>query len=304
MELRVLKYFLATAREGTITGAANYLHLTQPTLSRQLKDLENELGQELFIRSNHSISLTPEGMLLRKRAEEILDMVAKTERELATTNDTIEGEIYLGCGETDVLKDIADIIVEIRKQYPEIIFHMSSGTLEEVTEKLDKGLLDFGVIMNPSDSLKYNSITLPKKDLWGIVTRKDNPLAQKRELSFDNLEGIPLILSRKVLRNYSQNNEFYNWFNAKKDKLNIAATHTLFYNAATMVQQGVGSVLTLNNLANTNKGSDLCFIPLTPRIESGWDIVWKRYQMFSPAAKLFLEKVQEKFSKDSQLSRT
>lgn len=295
MEIRVLKYFLTTAREGTITGAANYLHLTQPTLSRQLMDLEKELGQKLFIRTNHIISLTPEGMILRKRAEEILDMVEKTEKELQATNGDIKGEIYLGCGETEVLKSVADVIVRTREQYPEIIFHMSSGTLEEVTEKLDKGLLDFGFIMHSDDNLKYNFITLPQKDLWGIVTRKDNPLAKKSKITFDDLEGIPLILSRKVLRNYSQNNEFYSWYNSKKDKLKIAATHTLFYNAAIMAQQGVGSVLTLNVLKDNEKNSELCFRALTPKIETGWDIVWKRYQVFSPAAKLFLEKLQEEF---------
>lgn len=296
MEIRVLKYFLTTARVGTITGAANYLHLTQPTLSRQLMDLERELGQKLFIRSNHTISLTQEGMLLKKRAEEIVEMVEKTENEFNSLTEDVAGEVYIGCGETEAFKGIAEVVAQIQKQNPQIVFHISSGTFEDVTEKLDKGLLDFGFIMHSADNIKYNIITVPQKDIWGIVTLKDNPLARKSSVTFDDLEGIPLILARKVMRNYSQNNEFYDWYNSKKDKLNIAATHTLFYNAAILAQQGVGSVLTLNILKENEKNSNLCFVPLSPKIETGWDIVWKKYQVFSPAAKLFLDKLQEKYN--------
>ena len=295
MEIRVLRYFLTVAREGSITGAANYLHLTQPTLSRQLQDLERELGQKLFIRTNHNVVLTPEGMILRKRAEEILDMVEKTEKEFSSISENISGEIHIGSGETYIFKCIADVINEMRNDFPQIIFHIYSGNLEDVTEKLDKGLLDFGITMQPSDLSKYNRISLPEKDLWGVVMRKDSPLAQKDFISFEDLEKVPLILSKKAFREPISDSEFYKWFNEKKEKLNIAATHNLFFNAALMVEEGVGYLLTLNNLANTSKTSSLCFRPLSPKIETGWDFIWKKYQFFSPAAKLFLQKIEEKF---------
>lgn len=295
MEIRVLRYFLTVAREGSITGAANYLHLTQPTLSRQLQDLERELGQKLLIRTNHNVTLTPEGMILRKRAEEILDMVDKTEKEFSSIKENISGEIYIGSGETDIIRCIGKVIQEIHSEFPQIIFHMYSGNLEDVTEKLDKGLLDFGIVMQPSDLSKYHRISLPEKDIWGVVMRKDSQLAKKDFVVLKDLENIPLILSRKAFREPVSDNEFYRWFNEKKEKLNIALTHNLFFNAAVMAELGVGYLLTLNNLANTSKNADLCFRPLSPKFEAGWDFIWKKYQVFSPAAKLFLQKIEEKF---------
>jgi len=296
MEIRVLKYFLTVARVGSITGAANYLHLTQPTLSRQLQDLEKELGQKLLIRTNHNVSLTPEGMILRKRAEEILEMVEKTENEFSSLKNEITGDVYIGCGETDIIRGIADVIKEVRENYPGIVFHMYSGIFEDVTEKIDNGLLDFGVTIQPADLTKYNTINLPDKDDWGVIMRKDSELAQKEVVTFDDMEKVPLILAKRAFRNPTPDNEFYKWFNEKKDKLNIAATHTLFYNGAIMVEQGIGYMFTLNNLANTSKTSSLCFRPINPALNAKWNIIWKKYQVFSPAAKLFLDKLQEKFN--------
>lgn len=291
MEIRVLRYFLTVAREGSITGAANYLHLTQPTLSRQLQDLEKELGEKLLIRTNHNVTLTPEGMILRKRAEEILDMVEKTEKEFSSLKHELAGEVCIGSGETDTLKSVANLIQEIRKTYPKIIFNISSGIHEDVVEKIDNGLLDFGIVMQPADLSKYNVINLPDNDVWGIVMRKDSELVKKEFVTFEDMEKIPLILSRKVFRKPTPDNEFFRWFNKNKYKLEIAATHTLFYNAAIMVEQGVGYMFTLNNLANTSKNSNLCFRPLKPQMEASWGLIWKKYQVFSPAAKLFLEKM-------------
>lgn len=291
MEIRVLRYFLTVAREGSITGAANYLHLTQPTLSRQLQDLEKELGEKLLIRTNHNVTLTPEGMILRKRAEEILDMVEKTEKEFSSLKHELAGEVCIGSGETDNLKSVANLIQEIRKTYPKIIFNISSGIHEDVVEKIDNGLLDFGIVMQPADLSKYNVINLPDNDVWGIVMRKDSELVKKEFVTFEDMEKIPLILSRKVFRKPTPDNEFFRWFNKNKYKLEIAATHTLFYNAAIMVEQGVGYMFTLNNLANTSKNSNLCFRPLKPQMEASWGLIWKKYQVFSPAAKLFLEKM-------------
>lgn len=293
MEIRVLKYFLTVAKEGSITKAAKSLHLTQPTLSRQIQELEKELNQKLLVRSNHNIKLTNEGLILSKRAEEILDMVEKTQKELSSINKNISGEIYIGSGETEVIKYIAEIIKEINVEYPDISFNMHNGNLEDVTEKLDKGLIDFGIIMQPADSSKYNKISLPKKDSWGIVMRKDSCLANKKSISLTDLEKVPLILSKKVFRKISANDEIFQWFNDKKKNLKVVMTHNLFYNAAIMAEQGIGYLLTLNNLANTSKNSNLCFIPLEPEIETGWDVIWKKNQIFSPAANIFLERLNK-----------
>lgn len=294
MEIRVLKYFLATAREGSITGAANSLHLTQPTLTRQLQDLEKELKQKLFIRGKHNITLTPEGMILRKRAQEIVDMVEKTEAEFKSINDTVSGDIYIGGGETDSMKYIAEIIKEIQTDYPNIKFYIQSGNAEDVTEKLDKGLLDFGILIQPVDLSKYEHLALPEKDIWGVIMRKDSPLAKKKYVKLEDLRNLPLLNSRQAIRKTSSKNEFIEWFQGEFKNLNTVATFNLVYNAAVMVKKGVGYAITLDKLVNTSKDSELCFRPLSPKLESSLDIVWKKYQIFSPAAKIFLEKLQEK----------
>lgn len=297
MEIRVLKYFLAVAREGSITGAANSLHLTQPTLTRQLQDLEKELKQQLFIRGKHKVTLTPEGMILRKRAQEIVDMVEKTEAEFQSISDTISGDIYIGCGETDSMKYIAEIIKDIQGDYPDIKFHIQSGNAEDVTEKLDKGLLDFGILIQPVDLSKYDHLTLPEKDIWGVVMRKDSPLAQQKYVTLEDLKGLPLLNSRQAMRKTSGKNEFIEWFKGEYENLNTVATFNLVYNAAVMVKKGVGYAITLDKLVDTSNESELCFSPLCPKLESGLDIVWKKHQVFSTAANLFLDRLKVKFDK-------
>ncbi len=298
MEVRVLRYFLTVAREGSITGAANYLHLTQPTLSRQLQDLEKELGQKLLIRGKHKVILTPEGMMLRKRAEEIVELVDKTEADFRSINDIIGGDIYIGSGETDSMKYIAEIMKDIQQIYPDIKFHIYSGNAEDVTEKLDKGLLDFGILIQPIDLSKYNNIALPEKDVWGVIMRKDSPLANKKEIKLEDLISVPLIASRQMSEKYSARSGFLSWFGKDFKKLNIVATYNLVYNAAIMVRAGIGYAVTLDKLVNTTGDSEICFRPLSPRLESGLDIVWKKYQVFSPAPKLFLDRLYEKFVND------
>lgn len=296
MEIRVLKYFLAVAQEGSITGAANSLHLTQPTLTRQLQDLEKELKQKLLIRGKHKVTLTAEGMILRKRAREIIDMVEKTEAEFQSISDTIQGDIYIGCGETDSMKYIAQIFKEIQEDYPNVKFHIQSGDAEDVTEKLDKGLLDFCLLIQPINIEKYDHITLPAKDTWGVIMRKDSKLAKKEYIELKDLKHLPLITSRQAIKKISSKNHFTDWFKGEFDNLNTVGTSNLVYNAAIMVKAGIGYVITLDKLVNTSKESELCFRPLKPTLESNLDIVWKKYQVFSPAAKLFLNKLQEKFS--------
>ena len=295
MELRVLRYFLAVAREGSMTGASRTLHVTQPTLSRQLQDLEDELGRQLFIRGSHSLTLTAEGMLLRKRAEEIQEMVHKTESEFSSMGETIAGDIYIGGGETEAMRQIARLTREIRRDYPEVRFHIFSGNAEDVTERLDKGILDFGLLIQPVDILKYDSINLPDKVTWGVVMRKDSPLAKKQVVTQQDLLDLPLICSRQVVQRLGQKNEYSDWFAETGERLNIVATYNLIYNAALMVEEGVGYAIALDRLVNTTSHSRLCFRPLKPGVKSGMNLVWKKYQVFSSAAELFLERAREKF---------
>lgn len=218
-------------------------------------------------------------------------MVEKTENEFRSLSDTISGDIYIGGGETDSMKYIAKIMKEIQDEYPQVKFHIYSGNAEDVTEKLDKGLLDFGVLIQPIDLSKYDYITLPEKDVWGVISRKDSPLAEKEVITLEDLIDIPLLASRQMSPKYSRDSGFLDWFGEKFDNLNIVATYNLVYNAAIMVKAGVGAAVTLDKLVNTSADSELCFRPLSPKLESGLDIVWKKNQVFSPAAKLFLDKL-------------
>ncbi len=295
MELRVLRYFLAIAREGSITHAANHLHVTQPTLSRQIRDLEKELGQKLFTRGSHNMSLTAEGMILRKRAEEIISMVDKTEAEFNSMEKAVSGDIYIGSGETDAIKSVAQIAYELRTDYPCIHYHLYSGNSEDVTERLNKGLLDFGILIQPADISKYDYINIPAKDTWGVVMRKDSPLAEKETIRKEDLLNLPLICSRQAIAEDRHGNEFAEWFGEDFDKLDIVTTFNLVYNAAIMVEAGIGYAVTIDKIANTTERSHLCFRPLEPRLDSGLNIVWKKHQVFSSAAELFLEKLQERF---------
>ncbi|WP_066303584.1 LysR family transcriptional regulator [Bacillus sp. FJAT-29814] len=296
MELRVLRYFLTVAREGSITKAADFLHVTQPTLSRQLKDLEQELGKKLFIRSSHSIILTDEGLLLRKRAEEIVDMVDKLETEFHSMEETISGDIYIGGGETDAMRQIARVAKDIQVRYPNIRYHLYSGNEDDVTDRLDRGLLDFGILIQPADISKYNYINIPAKDVWGVVMRKDSPLAAKETIQAADLVNVPLICSRQALKQTYSRNEFADWFGEDFDKLNIVTTYNLAYNASIMVDEGMGYAIALDKIVNTSSDSNLCFRLLEPLLQSGLNIVWKKHQVFSAAAEMFLKEIQAKFS--------
>lgn len=297
MEIRVLRYFLAIAREGSITNAANTLHVTQPTLSRQIKELEEDLGQKLFTRGSHNMTLTSEGMILRKRAEEIVAMVDKTESEFNTMEDNLSGDIYIGGGETDAIKLLAEVMKEMRAQYPGIRYHLHSGNAADVTERLDKGLLDFGVLIQPANLSKYNYLSIPAKDTWGVIMRKDSPLAENAYIQKTDLLNLPLICSRQVMSQGISNNRFSEWFGEDFDKLDVVTTFNLVYNAAIMVEAGIGYAVTLDKLVNTTETSNLCFKPLEPRLESGLNIIWKKYQVFSSTTELFLERLKEGFAR-------
>ncbi len=296
MELRVLRYFLAVVKEGTITGAANFLHITQPTLSRQLMDLEKELGQQLFIRSSHTIMLTQEGMLLKQRAQEIVELADKTEDMFSNMKDEIAGEIFIGGGETSSIKIMAEVIKEIQTEYPRIKYNLYSGNADDVTEKLDKGLLDFGILIQPTDISKYEYLSLNSYDTWGLVMRKDSSLAQNDFITIEDLIDIPLISSMQADKITNIKNEYLEWFGDNIKTLNIVARYNLIYNAAIMVSEGVGYALGLAGLINITGNNNLCFKPLKPTLKSELNIVWKRYQVFSPAAKIFLSKIRQKLT--------
>ena len=290
MELRVLHYFLAVAREQSISAAAESLHLSQPTLSTQLKAMEEELGKQLLIRGtkgSRKVVLTEEGMILRKRAEEILSLVKRTEDEISRSDEVIVGDVYIGAGETDVVRFFAGAAKELQKKYPDIRYHISSGNAEYVLEYLDKGLIDFGLLFGAVDTQKYESLPLPTRDTWGVLMRRDAPLAQKSHITPEDLWDKPLIIShqRGDAPYLSQ------WMKKDLSSLRVVATYNLVYNASLLVDEGLGYALTLDKLVNTT-GSRLCFRPLTPALDIGMYLVWKKYQVFSKAAEKFLEVLQ------------
>lgn len=294
MELKNLTTFLAVAEKETISAAAKHLHLSQPSLSRQLMDLEKELGVTLFTRGNRKITLTEDGLLFRKRAEEIVELLEKTRSEFLSPRDTIAGNVSIGAGETYVIQLLGKIIKEIQVEYPNIKFHFYSGNADEVKERLDKGLLDFGVVISPVDVKKYDSLRLPAKDIWGVLMRKDSPLAVKEVITPKDLWDVPLITSRQSL----VSSELSKWLKKDLKKLTVVATYNLVYNASKLVEEGVGYGLTLDKLVNFAPDSPLCFRKLSPTLESNLDVIWKNTQVFSKASGLFLERMKEQFSED------
>ena len=277
MELRVLRYFLAVAREESISDAAEFLHITQPTLSRQLMDLEEELGKQLLIRGkrNRKIMLTEDGMRLRKRAEEIVALADKTEAEFLAGDEAVSGDVYIGCGESHAMRIIAKTAVKLRQDYPDIHFHLYSGNAEDVSERMEKGLLDFGIFITSANIDKYDYLKLPAYDTWGLIMRKSDQLAAKDFITPQDLQGLPLIMSRQAL----VQEDISRWGKKQIQDLNVVATYNLVYNAAIMTREGFGYTLTLDKLANTGSDSDLCFRPLKPELRINLNLVWKKYQI-------------------------
>ncbi|AKR10008.1 LysR family transcriptional regulator [Bacillus cereus] len=288
MEIRVLRYFISVANEESISAAAKQLHLSQPTLSRQLKDLETELDTALFIRGNRKISLTEQGKYLLKQAKEIVALADKTEANLKDSKEIISGEVYIGGGETEAMHLIAKTLKELRTDYPGIRFHLYSGNADDIKSKLDSGLLDFGIVIEPTDKQKYEYVQLPAKDTWGVLMCKDSPLADKQFISPVDLIDTPLFISRQT----TVSNELAGWFGQNIENLNVVATYNLLYNAALMVEEGIGYALCLDKLINTSGNSKLCFRPLHPNLEANLNIIWKKNQVFSNAANAFLNQLR------------
>lgn len=292
MEIRVLKYFLTVTREQSINRAAESLHLSQPSLSTQIRNMEEELGKQLLIRGTkgtRKITLTEEGMILKKRAEEILNLIEKTENEISLSDNIIAGDVYIGAGETDAVRLLAKIAKEIQSNYPDIHYHILSGNAEFVLEQLDKGLIDFGLVFGNVDSKKYNALKLSSKDTWGVLMRKDSELSHKKYITPKDLYDKPLIISHQ--RN--QGGDFSSWLNCNLEKLNIVATYNLLFNASLLVDEGLGYAIVLDKIINTGDNSNLCFRPLEPAVEAELSFIWKKYQVFSKAAEQFLIKLNE-----------
>lgn len=292
MDIRVLEYFLAVAREESISGAAEYLNMTQPPLSRQLKDLEEELGKTLFIRGNRKITLTDEGLILRKRAEELVALMEKTKADVSASDEKISGDIYLGGGETEGMRFLVKVMKQFQFDYPNIRYHIFSGNSYDVTERLDKGLIDFGILIEPTALNKYNHIRLPGTDTWGVLMRNDSPLADLDSIRPENLKRIPLLCSRQMLKE----NGLSGWLRYDYGKLNVVSTYNLINTPKLMVEEGMGYAICLDHLIDLPDKSPLCFRPLEPKLEARMSLVWKKYQVFSKASEIFLARVQNTLS--------
>lgn len=290
MELRVLRYFLAIARAESISAAAQTLHITQPTLSRQMMELEQELGVTLLLRGkrNYKITLTDAGMLLRSRAEEIVLLADRAEAEFKASDTIISGDISIGGAETDAMRLVARTAKALQHEHPQICYHIFSGNANDVAERLDKGLLDFGLFIEPANIEKYDYIRLPLSDTWGLLLQKDSLLAQQDAITPQDLRGLSLLVSRQSM----VRNELSGWCGYDFETLNIIATYNLIYNAALMVDEGFGVALCLDKLVNTTGESRLCFRPLQPPLTTQLCVAWKKHQLLSKAAKKFLDALQ------------
>lgn len=287
MELNILRNFLTVARESNITRAAEYLHMTQPTLSKQIKQLEDELGKKLFIRKSYSIELTDEGMLLRKRAEDIIAMIDKVTAEFKAMDEVTGGDIYIGCAESYQIRYLARSIRHFKESYPDFRYHITSGDTEQVTEKLDKGVLDFAIIVEEPDTNKYNYIEVPATDIWGVVMPRTSPLANKAGITVDDLIGLPLFCSEQAVRY-----DLVKWCGKRVQELKFEGSFRLAYNGSVFAKEGLGYLLTYDKLVDTSSESSLIFRPLEPKLETKIYIIWKQYHMFTPIAQRFLQELQ------------
>ena len=290
MEIRNLRYFLAVAREENMSHAAEMLYVTQPTLSKTLKALEEELGKKLFTRHSFSIKLTDEGMLLRDRAEDLIAMADKIEQEFISLDDITGGDIYFGLAESYQIRFLAREIKKLKDRYPSFTYHITSGDTEQVTEKLDKGLLDFAVICETPNTEKYQSILFPASDRWGVVMLKDHPLAKKKSIRATDLIGRPLYCSEQ-----SWNIEIPQWAGEHFPKFRLEGSFRLSYNASMFAKEGLGLLLTFEHLIDCSEESDLVFRPLFPKQETRLYLIWNKYQTFTPIAEKFLSQVKASF---------
>ena len=291
LEIRNLRYFLAVAREENMTRAAETLHVTQPTLSKTMKALEDELGKKLFVRHSFSISLTEEGELLRNRAEDLVTMADKIEKEFLSLDELTGGELYFGLAESYQIRHLAKEIRLLKERYPGLRYHITSGDTEQVTEKLDKGLLDFAVICDVPDGRKYEYIAFPEGDIWGLILPADAVLAKKESIRIEDLLGLPLFASEQ-----GWEGDIRGWAGEHFAQLRLEGSFRLAYNASMFVREGLGYQLTFRNLVDVSEVSGLVFRPLEPKLEVKLYLIWNRYQAFTPIAERFLAQIRESFT--------
>ena len=290
MEIRTLRYFLSVAREENMTRAAEILHVTQPTLSKALKSLEDELGKKLFVRHSFSIRLTDEGVLLRNRAEDLVSMADKIEQEFISLDDISGGDLYLGLAESYQIRYLARVIRDFKTRYPNLRYHITSGDTEQIADKLDKGLLDFLVLAEMPDSRKYEYLAFPERDVWGLVIPEGDPLSEKDVIRLEDLAGLPLFCSEQ-----GWNGDIRNWAGSSFSKMRLEGSFRLSYNGSVFAREGLGYLLTFRYLIDTSGESGLVFRPLKPALETTLYIAWNRYQAFTPIAERFLQKLKGSF---------
>ncbi len=288
IETRLLQYFLAVAEEQSITKAAEYLHISQPTLSKQMMDLEEALGRQLLVRGRKKITLTEEGAFLRGRAQEIISLMDKTESAFRENEQSISGDVYIGCGEHRSTFTIMQIIRTIQEEYPDIRFHFFSSNADAIIERLDKGLLDMGFLLEPEITPRYDYKKFPLREAWGILMRKDSPLADVETISFAMLADLPLIMPSQT----SNRGRMKAYFTEANVNPHVVSTYNLIYNAGLMVEAGIGYALCIDELINTAGSHPLTFRPLSPELYSDIYLFTKKYQVFSKAAKLFLSRLE------------
>lgn len=289
MELRVLRYFIEVARMQNITAAAERLHITQPTLSKQLMDLEDELGAKLFERGKRRTTLTEDGILLFQRAKEIVALADLTESAFRSTDERIAGDIAIGCGETEGMRLLVDAMKEMRAAHPGVTFRLSSGNFEDISDRLDSGLVDFGLFVGDAAVAKYDYIKLPHSDAWGLLMRTDNALAERASVRPQDLDGLPMLCSRQAV----QSNELAGWLGREFGELDVVATYNLIHNATYMVEAGMGCAVSIEGLVNTS-GTGLVFRPFEPALTARLSFAWKRGRQLSRAAAEFLRLLQSK----------
>ena len=288
MDIRTMQYYLAVVREGTISAAAEALHVAQPSLSRQMKELEEELGASLFERGNRKITLTEEGMVLRKRAEEMVRLMQMTEEEISQIKNHVSGSVRIGAGESFSFHYLSRTAADIAAEHPDIRFHITSGDTQDLMDELNNGLIDFAVIFTDVDHTLYQSIPLPAEDSFGVLMRKDHPLSKKETVRLADLKNYPVIVSRAALPYFSGSDEL--------SALNVVAPYNLIYNASLLVEDGLGMAICFDRLINVSGDSKLCIKPIIPRRENAGNLIWKKYQVFSPAVSLFIDRIQSRTS--------
>lgn len=293
MEIRVLQYFLTIAREESISKAAEVLHITQPTLSRQMKELEDEFNKQLFIRGSRKITLTEDGILLKQYAQEIISLVDKANRDLLKKDNELAGDIYIGSGESSAIRFVMQVIAKMQSKYPKICFHLFSGNAQDVADKLDSGLLDFGIFFDPVNLTKFDYFTLPFKETMGLLMKKDDELASYDVITPELLKNKPIIASNQDI----VKNEIAGWIGGNERKLDIKVTYNLINNAALLVEEGGGYALTFKDLIRVDENSPLCFKALWPQMDVGIHIAWKKYHVFSKQAETFLELMKNEVEK-------